>query len=60
MQSFYILLVYLLITTALLIAVSVYCYLIKYRVKQKHLLPFHITNKKEIILKILRVIISMT
>ena len=29
-QSFYILLVFLLITIALLIAVSIYCYLIKY------------------------------
>ena len=29
-QSFYILFAFLLITTALLIAVSVYCYLIKY------------------------------
>ena len=36
-QNFYILLVSLLITIALLIA---YCYLIKYRAKQKHLLPF--------------------
>ena len=26
--------------------VSIYCYLIKYRAKQKHLLPFHITNKE--------------
>ena len=45
-QSFYILLAFLLITIALLIAVSIYCYLIKYRVKQKHLLPFHFTNNK--------------
>ena len=27
-----------------MIAVSVYCYLIKYRAKQKHLLPFHANN----------------
>ena len=40
-QNFYILLVFLLITIALLIAVSIYCYLIKYQGKQKHLLPFH-------------------
>ena len=42
MQNFYILLAFLLITIALLIAVSVYCYLTKYRGKQ--LLPFHCTN----------------
>ena len=40
-QSFYILLTFLLITIALLIAVSIYCYLIKYQ--RKHLLPFHNT-----------------
>ena len=34
-QNFYILLALLLITIALLIAVSIYCYLIKYRVKWK-------------------------
>ena len=45
-QNFYIVLEFLLITIALLIAVSSYCYLIKYRGKQKHLLPFHFTNKK--------------
>ena len=44
MQNFYILLAFLLITTALLIAVSIYCYLIKYQIKQKHLFPFHDTN----------------
>ena len=43
--NFYILLTFLLITISLLIAVSIYCYLIKYRAKQKHLLPYHITNK---------------
>ena len=36
-DRFHILLAFLLITIALLIAVSIYCYLIKY---QKHLLPF--------------------
>ena len=46
MQNFYILLSFLSITIALLIAISVYCFLIKYRGKQKHLLPFHFTNKK--------------
>ena len=45
-QSFYILLAFLLITIELLIAVTIYCYLIKYRAKQKHLLPFHVTNNK--------------
>ena len=43
-QNLYILLEFLLITIALLIAVSIYCYLIKYPTKQKHLLPFHDTN----------------
>ena len=42
-QSFYILIT----ITSLLIAVSMYCYLIKYRVKQKHLLPFHDTKLKQ-------------
>ena len=28
------------------IAVSIYCYLIKYQAKQKYLLPFHITNNE--------------
>ena len=45
-QHFCIFLAFLLITIALLIAVSIYCYLIKYRAKQKHLLPFHIKNDK--------------
>ena len=43
-QNFYILLAFLLITIALLIAVSIYCYLIKYWTK--HLLPFQNTNNK--------------
>ena len=37
-KIFYILLTFLLITLVLLIAVSIYCYLIKYQEKQKHLL----------------------
>ena len=45
-QIFYILLAFLLITIALLIAVSIYCYLIKYRAKEKHLLKFHDTNNE--------------
>ena len=43
-RKFYILLAFSLITTALLIVLSIYCYLIKDWVKQKHLLPFHVTN----------------
>ena len=38
-QNFYILLVFLLITITLLIAVSIYCYVIKYQMK--YLLLFH-------------------
>ena len=45
-QNFHILLVFLLIALALLIAVITYCYLVKYRANQKHLLPFHDTNNK--------------
>ena len=45
-QNVYILLTILLITTALLIAISIYCYLIKYQAKQKHLLQFHDTNNE--------------
>ena len=45
-KSFYILLAILLITRALSIAVSIYCYPLKYQVKQKHLLPYQITNGK--------------
>ena len=45
-KRFYISLAFLLITIALLIAVSIYCYLRKYKAKQKHLLPFYITNNK--------------
>ena len=45
-QNFYILIAFLLITIALLIAVSNYCYLRKYQAKQKYLPPFHFTNDK--------------
>ena len=44
MPNLCILLSYLLITMALLIAVNISCYLIKHGVKQKHLLPFHNKN----------------
>ena len=42
-QNFYILLAFLLITIALLIAVSIYRYLIKYRAKQ--IFFYHFTSK---------------
>ena len=45
-KNLYILLAFLLITIALLIAVSIHCYLIKYKAKRKHLLPFYITNNQ--------------
>ena len=45
-QNFYIFLAFLLITIVLLIAVSIYCYLTKYRAKEKHLVPFHDTNNE--------------
>ena len=34
------------ISVVLLTAVSIYCYLIKYKAKQKHLLPFYIKNNE--------------
>ena len=46
MQTVYILLTILLTTIALLIAASIHCYLIKYGLKQKQLLPFYDTNKE--------------
>ena len=46
MQKFNILLAFLLIIIALLTAVSIYYYLIKYQTKRKHLLPFHDTNNE--------------
>ena len=45
-QNFYVSLAFLLITMPLFIAVSLYCYLIRYRAKQKHLLPFHDKTNK--------------
>ena len=50
-QNFYISLAFLLIILSLLIAVRIYCYLIKYRAKQKHLLRFHDTsnNSKQVL-----------
>ena len=50
-QNLYMSLAILLITISLLIAVSIDCYLIKYRARQKHLLSFNFPNNevKEII-----------
>ena len=45
-KSFYILFAFLLVTIALLITVSICCYLIKYKGKQKHLLPFYVANNE--------------
>ena len=45
-KNVYILLVFLLVTTALLIAVSIYCYLIKSQAKEKHLSPYHVTTNE--------------
>ena len=45
-QNFYISLAFSLVTIALLIAVSIYCYLIQYRIKQKYLLPFYNRNSE--------------
>ena len=45
-QNLFLLLAFLLNTIALLRDVSTYCYLMKYRAKQKHLLQFHITNNE--------------
>ena len=45
-NNFYLLFGILLITIALLIAVSIYCYLVKYKTKQKHLLLFYVNNNE--------------
>ena len=48
-KKFYNLLNFLSIIAASLMAVSIYCYLIKYRAKQNHFLPYHNDSKiKEI------------
>ena len=46
MKSLYILLVFSLIIISLLLAVSIYCYMIKFKAKQKRLLPFYVRNNK--------------
>ena len=43
-QNFYILLAFFFII--ILIAVGIYCHLIKYRAKQKNVLPFYDTNNE--------------
>ena len=45
-KNFYILLPCLLITTALLIAVSIYCYLTKHKAKQEQVLSFYVKNNE--------------
>ena len=45
-QKFSMLLAFSLITITLLIVFSIYCYLVKYKAKQKHLLPFYVTNNE--------------
>ena len=46
LQNLYILVAFIIISIALMIAFSIYCYLIKYQAKQKHLLSFQFTNNK--------------
>ena len=50
-KHFCVLLAFLLITIALLIAVSISCYLIKDKPKEKHFLPFDIRNNESQIKK---------
>ena len=45
-KSCYIFLFFLLMAIALFIVVSIYCYLTKYKAKQKDLLPCYVTNNK--------------
>ena len=45
-KTIYILPPFLSSTIALLIAVSIYCYLIQYKPKQKHFLSYYVTNNK--------------
>ena len=47
-KTFYNLVVFWLITISLLIAAWIYFYLIKHKSKQKHLLPYHVTNDESI------------
>ena len=45
-KNLFILFVFLLITIALLLAVSIYCYLIQYRAKEKYFFSFNVTNNE--------------
>ena len=45
-KKVHILFAFLLITITVMTAVNIYCYLIKYKAKQKHLLPFYVTNNE--------------
>ena len=45
-KKLYILLAFSLTTIALLISVKIYCYFIKFKSEQKHLLPYYIRNDK--------------
>ena len=45
-KSYYILIAFLLITIALLVTFSIYFCLIKYKAKQKHLLPYYVPSDK--------------
>ena len=58
-KKFYILLSFLLISIALLIAVSIFCCFIEYWAKQKNLLPFHDANNKQETFYINKCIIKM-
>ena len=51
MKNCYILLTSLLFAIVVLIAVSIYCCIIKYQAKQKYLLLFHEANIKKIVIK---------
>ena len=58
-KNLYILLTFLLITIALLTAVGISLCIVKYKAKQKHLLPCYITNKKlKKVLEILRTTVN--
>ena len=48
-KDLFILLSFLLIAVVLLIAVSNYCFLIKYKSKQNYVLPYYVTKDKLII-----------
>ena len=45
-KNVYTLLILLLITIVLFIAASIYCYLLNFKWKEKHLLPYYVINDK--------------